>query len=79
MVSVARTWLNPVFLQVREVFLLHRRKSCVLDKHVIHELIPVYSAARISIDSHEQLIELLEVETLAQNSAESCDELHKTS
>ena len=75
MVRVVWTRLNTVLLLVGEVLLLHRRESCVLDQHVVHELIPVNSATRICIDSHEELIELFEIETFSQYSAECRNEL----
>ena len=57
------------------MLLLHGRERCVLDKHVVHELVPVDRATRVSIDSHEQLVELLVLETLSEDFTEGCDEL----
>ena len=58
---VKPTLIFLLSLYVRKVLLLHRGERCVLNEHVVHEFIPVDLPARICVNFHEQLVQLLEV------------------
>ena len=64
-------------LNVLEVLSLHVREGLILEQHVVHELIPLDSAARICINLHEQLVELLVRHLLANNILKTHHKLHK--
>jgi len=47
-------------LLVIEVFFLHSIKRYIFEEHVVHEFVPLYATIGISVNFHEQLVELLD-------------------
>ena len=78
-ILVFGTLLNSIRLDIKRMRLLHGGQSGVLNQHVVHKLIPVDSTARVSINSHEKLVQLLVIQTFSQDSSESSDELYEKS
>jgi hypothetical protein len=56
---LGRGWIRLLTLDVLEVFGLHVAEGLVLEQHVVHKLVPLDTTVGVSVNLHEQLIELL--------------------
>ena len=58
-------------LNVLEVLGLHVAERLVLQQHVVHELVPLDGTIRVSVNLHEELVELLVRHRLANDLLET--------
>jgi hypothetical protein len=75
---LAGWWVSVVVaLLIVEVLFFHGVEGLVLKEHIVHELVPLHGAVRVSVNAHEQLVKLLGTHVLlANNATEGFNELH---
>jgi hypothetical protein len=71
----ARLWIMLLRLNIFEVLGFHIRQCLVLKQHIVHELVPLNAAIRVSINFHEELVELLVTHALANDFFKRIEEL----